>query len=46
MKEELSHLANLISLIYEDGKLDKKNSDCSAISLIIMILRKKKLIIP
>jgi len=27
MKEKLSHLTNLISLIYEDGKLDKKELD-------------------
>lgn len=27
MKEELSHLSNLVALIYEDGKLDKKELD-------------------
>lgn len=27
MKESFSHLANLIALIYEDGKLDKKELD-------------------
>jgi len=27
MKEKLSHLTNLVSLIYEDGKLDKKELD-------------------
>lgn len=27
MKEHLSHLSNLVALIYEDGKLDKKELD-------------------